>query len=109
MGAAWREASSSGRGDAGGYRAKTGKTCLPAGRYSGGYPQRRREDPIPALRRWPRRRSFTRHVLADAAGTLLSIARPYLPLPLASYSTSTSSSASRLGPSIITARVSPSS
>ena len=55
------------------------KACPPAGRYSGGYPRRRREDPIPALRRWPRRRGFTRHVLADAAGTLPSIAYPWLP------------------------------
>jgi len=48
----------------------------PAGRYSGGYPRRRRGDPIPTLRRWPRRRSFTRHVAADAAGTHLFCSQP---------------------------------
>src|SRR5437899_6997721 len=107
MGAVWREASSSGRGGVGGYRAKTGKTCLPAGRYSGGYPRRRGEDPIPALRRWRRRRGFTRHVLADAAGTLLSIAPPSLLQRLASYAISPSSTVSRLAPSSITPRAPP--
>jgi len=38
--------------------------CLPAGRYSGGYPVRWREDRIPALWRWPHRRGFTRRVRA---------------------------------------------
>jgi len=38
--------------------------CLPAGRYSGGYPGRWRGDRIPALWRWPHRRGFTRRVEA---------------------------------------------
>ncbi len=45
--------------------------CLPAGRYSGGYPGRWRGDPIPALWRWPHRRGFTRRAEADTAGTTL--------------------------------------
>ena len=43
--------------------------CLPAGRYSGGYPGRWRGDPIHALWRWPHRRGFTRRAEADTAGT----------------------------------------
>src|SRR5262249_53926317 len=78
------------------------QACPPAGRYSGGYPRRRREDPIPALWRWPRRRGFTRRVVPRRR------ARSQPSLAPAPHATSTSSSASRLGPSIMAARVAPS-